>query len=125
MIIDRAILNYYRNMGAEASWIGFPVKGSSRLIFTTGVGDASSHEAYRMQDFEGGAIYWRSNIGAIAVPKVLNELIARDAGGLGKRLGLPRAEEQSIGGSGTDRIQFFDNGVVTLRNGKHEIWLRP
>jgi hypothetical protein len=30
----------------------------------------------------------------------------------------------SIGASETDLIQFFDNGNVTIRDGKREIWLR-
>lgn len=52
------------------------------------------------------------------------ELISRDDE-TKKVLGYPVSEELSVGADGSDRIQFFKNGNVTLRDGKREIWLRP
>ena len=44
--------------------------------------------------------------------------------GLEDELGWPLTNEQVIGGKRSDRIQFFANGAVVLRNGKREILLR-
>jgi hypothetical protein len=52
------------------------------------------------------------------------ELISQDDE-IKQRLGLPVSEDQPIGADGSGRIQFFDNGTVTLRDGEREIWLRP
>lgn len=106
----------YRDMGAEASWLGFPVESG-----TIGPPRRSSV----VQAFEGGTIYWRRSRSAIAVPRAFNEVISEDLSRLRERLGFPVTEEWSIDASGINRIQFFENGVVTLRNGKREIWLRP
>jgi hypothetical protein len=35
------------------------------------------------------------------------------------------SDERPIGPGETDRIQFFDNGNVTLLDGKCQIWLHP
>ena len=43
----------------------------------------------------------------------------------GDRLGWPVSQEKSVDGSGDETIQYFENGVITLRDGKREIWLRP
>ena len=40
-------------------------------------------------------------------------------------LDFPLTEEQLVGADGADRIQFFEGGVVTYRDGKYEVWMRP
>jgi hypothetical protein len=35
------------------------------------------------------------------------------------------SDEQPIGADWSGRIKFFRNGVVTLSDGKREVWLRP
>ena len=42
-----------------------------------------------------------------------------------EHLGWPVSGEESIGDSPGDRIQFFENGIVTRRSGKLEMWLCP
>jgi hypothetical protein len=39
--------------------------------------------------------------------------------------GFPVSQEQTIGTDSGDRSQFFEKAVVTLRDGKRELWPRP
>jgi hypothetical protein len=72
---------------------------------------------------EGGTVFERP-AWPVAVPAATMELIFRDRE-LWDRLGFPASEEEPAGIDGANRIQFFENGNVTLRGGKREIWLRP
>jgi uncharacterized protein with LGFP repeats len=101
---------YYSRLGAEKSWLGFPAERSVR-----GSG---------LQDFEGGRIYWEAGSDPVAVRRAVTEVITQGKESTAK-LGLPVAEEQSVGADGVDRVQFFDNGVITCRNGTYEVWVRP
>jgi uncharacterized protein with LGFP repeats len=40
------------------------------------------------------------------------------------RLGFPVAAEEPAGNGG-GRWQFFENGVVTFKDGKRDVWVRP
>jgi hypothetical protein len=77
-----------------------------------------------LQFFQGGVVYWRLDTGAFAVTGPVFETIA-SVPELRDKLGWPVSEQLPIGLGDTDVIQFFDNGNVTLRDGKREIWLRP
>jgi hypothetical protein len=101
---------YYSKLGAEKSWLGFPIERSAR-----GSG---------LQGFEGGRIYWETGSDPAAVRRAVTDLIAQGKE-LTAKLGLPVTEEQSVGAGESDRIQFFEDGVVTCRNGKYEAWVRP
>jgi hypothetical protein len=83
-----------------------------------------SRKRTAFQFFEGGCIYWKVDPGAFAVSGSVFDAIATDPQLRGK-LGWPVSEERPIGPGESDRIQFFDNGNVTLLDGKREIWLRP
>lgn len=113
VVVVPEIWNYYSNLGAEKSWLGFPMRLGMPL---SGV--------RRRQRFEGGTTYWKSGSDPIAVHKALDDYIFQDHDLL-KRLGYPVAEEASLSTGETDRIQFFKGGVVTLRDGKYEVWVRP
>jgi uncharacterized protein with LGFP repeats len=122
--VAREFWNYYTKLGAEKSWLGFPE--------SPGLGH--EHLGVTIQGFDGGAIYWYSESGPIAVRKAVFEFIAqagnmsmaqRRAKLLPVRLGFPVTEEASVSLGESDRIQYFENGVVTCRNGKYEVWLRP
>jgi hypothetical protein len=76
------------------------------------------------QFFEGGCIYWKADPGAFAVSGSVFDAIATEPQLRGK-LGWPVSEALPIGAGEGDCIQFFDNGNVTLLDGKREIWLRP
>jgi hypothetical protein len=104
---------YYAQLGGTSSWLGFPKSDQ----FSPRVG-------LNAQEFEGGTVIWRLDEGPVAVPAATMELISRDDE-TKKVLGYPVSEELSVGADGFDRIQFFENGNVTVRNGKREIWQRP
>lgn len=106
-------LFYYRANGGTSSWLGFP-KANGKGLPRTGGGF--------VQRFEGGNLYDKPEAGVFGVPSAVVEFVPRAEGW--DRLGWPVSEEQAIG-SGDDRIQFFENGAVTLRDGKREIMLRP
>ena len=52
-----AILSKYRQLGAEAGFLGFPL--SDELVTADGAG--------RYTNFQGGSVYWHSSIGAFEV----------------------------------------------------------
>ena len=107
------ILGYYRGLGGEKSWLGFPTS-SVVLVLKRGY----------VQGFEAGTVYLISGIDPIAVSNVFAKLIP-DGCAPHEVLGFPTSEEQSIGPNESGRIQFFENGVITLRDGHGDIWARP
>jgi hypothetical protein len=104
------VLACYERLGGPASWLGFPLRAwpSQKLAGSSG----------RRQSFEGGRIYHGDGRDSVAVSSATEELV-------GDRLGWPVTEERPVGADGPDRIQVFENGVVTLLDGKREVWLRP
>jgi hypothetical protein len=114
------IREYHARLGGTSSWLGFP---KSDLFGQIGL---SSEDDIYYQDFEGGMVFVRGGRDGepVAVPAASMELISRDHE-TKQRLGLPISEDQPIGADGSGRIQFFENGNVTLRSGKRQIWLRP
>jgi len=102
----------YERDGGSGGWLGFPI------------GETGVIPGYRwFQRFEGGI---RSSNprdrmdDPIAVRNEVLKLIQPF-----RYFGFPVSQEQSFGANGHDCFQFFENGVVTLRGGKREIWLRP
>jgi hypothetical protein len=104
---------YYAQLGGTGSWLGFPK--SDQTVSESGL----SH----LQEFEGGSVFWRPSEVPVTVPAATMEWISREDGTMGV-LGCPVSEEQPMGAEGSDRIQFFENGIVTFRDGKREMWLR-
>jgi uncharacterized protein with LGFP repeats len=112
VMVALQVWDYYNRLGAEKSWLGFPA--ASRRFLPKNCGE---------QIFENGAIYWRGTNPVAVSAAVMNLIARRD--GLRERIGYPVSEEQPSGANGSGRIQFFDNGVVTLSDGIYEAWLRP
>jgi hypothetical protein len=117
------IASYYDRLGATGSWLGFPTAQPGCL------------NGYLTQDFEGGTVFvwpdppngrpagivWPDR--PVAVPAASLALIRQNER-TRKRLGFPVTAEEPAG-PGHDRWQFFQNGVVTVKDGKRQIWLRP
>jgi hypothetical protein len=117
------IASYYDRLGTTSSWLGFPTAPPSHL------------NGYLTQDFEGGTVFvwpdppngrpagivWPDR--PVAVPAASLALIRQNER-TRKRLGFPVTAEEPAG-PGHDRWQFFQNGVVTVKDGKRQIWLRP
>jgi hypothetical protein len=148
------IWNYYHGLSGESSWLGWPLARdlwsavARRALWAEATGvapEATDIDIWQQalpesdgflspealleqadtvtQDFEGGSIFWRPETGTVAVPEATVREILRDPAVPGK-LGWPVSEERIIGPGESDRIQFFENGNVTLRGGEREIWLR-
>ena len=81
-----------------------------------------------LQSFEGGKVFIRDKPFAVSsatlekISTLVNTLRDRQ---FPTKLGWPVSDERPIGPGDSDRIQFFQDGNVTLHNGKREIWLRP
>ena len=109
IIVKPEIWDYYSKLGAEKSWLGFPT--AWQMI--------DSPSGYETQLFEEGTIYWRPGISPIAVPEAVRKCAPTSY------FDFPVTEQQPMGTGGSDRIQFFNGGVVTYRDGKYEAWVRP
>jgi hypothetical protein len=107
------ILDYYNGLGAEKSWLGFP---TSSVVWVSKCG--------YVQSFEAGMIYRKFETNPIAVSDAFAKLLP-DGCAPHEVLGFPASEEQPIGASESGRIQFFENGVITLQDGHGEMWVRP
>ncbi len=112
------IMDYHIRQGGTSSWLGFPTSEWDSL---------PSAEEFQGQEFEGGTVFWGSRSTdetPFAVPAATMELISSDEA-IRPILGLPVSEDEPVGADGSSRIQFFENGTVTVRDGRREIWLRP
>jgi hypothetical protein len=110
-------MDHHARLGGTSSWLGFPTNEWNDLPLTDNVCG---------QEFEGGTVFWGSHSTdetPIAVPVATMDLISADDD-IRERLGLPVSEDESIGTGDSSRVQFFENGNVTVRDGKREIWLR-
>ena len=100
-------LALYERLGGTDSNLGLPTS------------DSIGFEYGWSQEFEYGAIYGRIGCDPVAVPSETEQLVSSG------QLGWPVSEERALSGNADVSIQFFEYGVVTLRDGKREIWLRP
>jgi hypothetical protein len=103
------IERFYERPDGTSFWLGYPMSNATPL------GPNST------QEFEGGTVFAGLPAGVVAVPVASMNLIT---GSIRERLGFPVTAEMATGNGG-DRWQFFENGVVTLRGGKREVWVRP
>lgn len=106
------IKEYYDRNNAAASSLGLPVA------------DAVAVPRGWIQRFEFGTVFDRRDREAMAVSVGIINQFGED-GEISSRLRWPTSAELPIGSDEAGRIQFFEKGVVTLRGGKREIWLRP
>jgi hypothetical protein len=110
VVVAPKIWDYYSKLGTEKSWLGFPTRQVAARLWSSDSG---------AQSFETGAVFWMPGTGPIAVPAEVVMLFGSSSPG------FPLTEEQPVGEDGSGRIQYFEKGVVTLRDGRREIWLRP
>ncbi|GAA1531127.1 hypothetical protein GCM10009827_056060 [Dactylosporangium maewongense] len=113
-----AIGALYERMHGTTGWLGLPT--SLEIDARAEPGE----EWCCYATFEGGAIYWKSAHGAVAVSRVVADLLAGDAG-LARKLGFPVAAERPMLHDVDDGVQHFEHGVVTIRGGVAEAWVRP
>lgn len=103
----------YERLGATGSWLGFPTSDEERR---TGARGPS------IQTFEGGAIYYTDTHDSVTVPAATLDYLGSHPG-LAEQLGVPVRRDP--GSRPEEPVQFFENGVVTIRDGVIEAWVRP
>ena len=81
----------------------------------------SPEPGYAIQEFEGGVIIYSPKHGSVAVSRATIEYLDQHAG-LRERLGLPLRRPRTS--AADELVQFFENGVVTIRDGTPEAYLR-
>jgi TIR domain/LGFP repeat len=112
---------YYERRDGSNSWLGFPKSDEVDAR-------ASESEPWAtIQDFEGGTIFYKEEYGSVGVTRATMECLAGREG-LRQQMGFPIKEERSLSPRNADddeRVQFFEHGVVTIRNGVIEAWIRP
>jgi LGFP repeat len=113
VVVAPEVCDYYNKLGAEQSWLGFPIS----FRYT----DASP-SGYGAQDFEQNSVYWTPDNGPHAVSGTVIELLLKNPR---VSIGYPISEEQAVGDSESHRIQYFERGVVTMRDSEYEVWLPP
>ena len=104
--LNYAVRHFYDLQGGASSPLGLP---KSDLVGMR-------------QEFEDGSLYYSSEGSVVAVPASTVAMISEK--GVENELGAPIANELVVGKKWSDRIQFFENGVAVLRDGKREILLR-
>lgn len=113
VIQGRVILAHDR-LGGTGGWLGFPIGGA--------IPDRSDIDRGWAQEFEGGTVF-ELDSACFAVSREVIDFL--EEAEVDQHLGWPTTEESSAGTGDGDRIQFFENGVVTCRDGKYEVWVRP
>ncbi len=103
----------HEKLGGSKSWLGFPQDDE--------VATSESYSSPAIQRFEGGAIFYHDDYGPIPVPASTLEFID-DRDGLMDRLGFPVKTEFIL--DDDHREQVFEYGLITVREGVREAWLR-
>jgi uncharacterized protein with LGFP repeats len=106
----------YEKLGGTSGWLGFP--RSDEIDART-----SEDEPWcTIQEFEGGVIFFKPEYGSAPVSGSIMEYLSQH-GGLRQRLGFPVKEARSLVSRDDELVQFFERGIVTIRNGTIEAWL--
>lgn len=110
---------FYEKLGGTSGFLGFPCSDE------TGARASEDEPWSVIQEFEGGAIFWKQGYHSVSVSRpIMNHFSQHDS--LRQRLGFPVKEAIRIDFDNDDgMIQFFEQGVVTVRGQVIEAWLRP
>lgn len=103
--IDNRILNRYRQLGADSSFLGYPVTHNAFASDNVGM----------FSNFEHGSIYWTPRTGGAY--EVSGPILDKWAS-LGREqsyLGYPTSGEQDAPGGG--RISYFERGSIRVTQG--------
>jgi uncharacterized protein with LGFP repeats len=109
---------FYERLGGTSSWLGFPKSDE------TDARTSEDEPRSTIQEFEGGAIFYKHGYGSVPVSGAIMEYLSQH-GGLRQRLGFPVKKARSLVSGDDEQVQFFEHGIVTIRNGVTEGWVRP
>ena len=107
----------YERSGGTSGWLGFPLTGEVDRR------PAESDPWCSIQEFEGGAIFYKEAHGSVPVPRLTMDFIASPEE-LGQQLGFPIQPEVILDPDSGDRLQFFERGLVTVQDGIKNAWLK-
>ena len=106
----------YERMGGTGSWLGFPKSDEVKRRLP-----AKDRPGFTVQEFEHGVIIYSAEHGSVAVPRATMECLDQ-LGGLKELLGLPLRRSPTA--TADEAVQFFENGVVVIRDESPEVYLR-
>jgi hypothetical protein len=106
----------HERLHAAGKGLGFPKSDTIKVSSSSGIGIA--------QEFEGGVIFWTKAYRSAAVRADIMGLF-HGHDDLLRQVGFPVAGESTLTDEKTVRVQCFENGVVTVRGGTAEAWVRP
>jgi LGFP repeat len=107
----------YERLGGTTSWLGFPKSDE------TDARTSPDEPWCTIQEFEGGAIFFKEEHGSVTVTRSVMDYLTGN--NLRQRIGFPLTRENPLADGRDEPVQFFERGVVTVRKGMIEAWLRP
>ena len=112
---DNGVL--YERVGGTGGWLGFPTSDEVDA-------NASTEDSRRtIQQFEGGAIFYAEEYGPVTVPRIAMDYLGERPSVM-RQLGFPLERPPET--SPDLNLQFFEHGVVTIKDGAFvEAWVRP
>lgn len=108
----------YERLAGTSSWLGFPKSDE------TDPRASKDEPRCSIQEFEGGAIFYKEKYGSVPVSSSIMDYLSQHDG-LRQRLGFPVKEARSLVSGDDEQVLFFEHGIVTIRNGVTEVWVRP
>jgi hypothetical protein len=118
-LVSAGIGMLHEDLGGVDGWLGFPRTDEINE------GEPNGELTRCYQKFEGGSIFWTREHNVAPVSKVVDQLLFGLDVGIRTKLGYPVTFEFNVSSGSDDRLQYFENGVVTTRDGVAEAWLRP
>ena len=117
-IVERGNGVLYERLNGTASWLGFPT--SDEIPANRSAGSPED----TVQWFEGGAIFYSPEYDSVPVAReILDHLDEHPS--LDDQLGFPIREAEQLAAKNSDYIQFFEHGVITVRDNLVQAWLDP
>jgi uncharacterized protein with LGFP repeats len=109
---------FYENLGGTSGSLGFPCSDE------TDARVSEDEPRSVIQEFEGGAIFWKQDCGSVSVSRPIMNYFSQHSDHR-QRLGFPIKEAIRINIENDDgMIQFFEQGVVTVLGQVVEVWVR-
>jgi uncharacterized protein with LGFP repeats len=110
--VGGAVRSAWLASGGTTGPLGYPTRTETDTANRSG----------RVQQFEGGAVYWSAATGARIVRGDI-ATVYEAAGGVTGALGLPTSDATATGAGGTGRVQTFQGGSVywTATDGAHVV----
>jgi hypothetical protein len=108
----------YELLGGTSSWLGFPTSDE------TDARESEQESRATIQRFEGGAKFNKAENGSVPVPSAVMKYLSQHDD-LIHWLGFPVKEADLLAQREGEQVQFFEHGVVTVRDGVPEAWVRP